>query len=171
MRTHRHEGSRWARMHADDGWHQQNKKMSEFNPDYNSCSYTHVWLRVMHEQLDLEEVTALLGVSPTSSIIAGELKSEKYDRRYKYTGWFLESAKEVESRDSRHHFAWLLNHMASKGNALKELLARGYLVDICCRWDSAAGHGGPTMDPEQMIQLGGLGIEVWFDIYLDGEEA
>lgn len=37
------------------------------------------------------------------------------------------------------------------------------------RWDSI-GHGGPTLTPVQMTQLGELGIELWFDVYFAGEE-
>ena len=48
---------------------------------------------------------------------------------------------------------------------MRALVDRGCLVDICCRWDSASGHGGPNMDPGHMLQLGSLGIAVWFDIY------
>ncbi len=71
------------------------------------------------------------------------------------------------SRDSRDHFDWLLQRISGKGDVWTGLAARGYLVDICCRWDSAGGDGGPTLDPAQMIALGSLGIEVWFDIYFN----
>lgn len=141
--------------------------LTTFNPDYPTCSYTHAWLRVMHEQLDLDEISRLLGVEPTSTQKAGDLASATSGRVRRYSGWFLESAGHVESRDSRGHFAWLLDRIAGKEKAISALTARGYPVDICCRWDSASGHGGPNMDPAQMVQLGSLGIDVWFDIYFD----
>jgi hypothetical protein len=125
----------------------------------------------MHEQLDLSEVSRLLEVKPTSTQRAGDLVSAKSGRVHKYTGWFLESEDQVESRDSRDHFAWLLDRVSGKSKALAALTSHGYLVDICCRWDSASGHGGPSMDPTQMVQLGSLGIDVWFDIYFDRSES
>jgi hypothetical protein len=121
----------------------------------------------MHEQLDLDEVSRLLDVEPTSTQKAGDLASAKSGRVRRYSGWFLESAGHVDSRDARDHFAWLLDRIAGKANAMRALVDRGCLVDICCRWDSASGHGGPNMDPGQMLQLGSLGIAVWFDIYFD----
>ena len=142
--------------------------MTEFDPGYPSCSYTHVWLRVMHEQLDLAEISRLLEIEPTKIQVAGDRVSDTSGRTRKYSGWFLESEGQVESRDSRDHFAWLLERISGKGAVLQSLVSRGYLVDICCRWDSASDNGGPSMDPEQMVKLGALGIEVWFDIYFDG---
>ena len=145
--------------------------MSSFDPNYSSCSYTHVWLRVIHEQLDLAEISDLLGLEPTSTQVAGDLASPKSDRKRKYSGWFFESSGLVESRDSRDHFEWLLQRISGKGPVLTALAARGYLVDICCRWDSAQGDRGPTLDPTQMIKLGELGIETWFDVYFDQPES
>ena len=143
----------------------------ECDANYASCSDTHAWLRVIDEALDLAEVTANLGVGYSKCIKVGDLKSAKLDKRYTHSGWFLESAGQVDSRDLRDHLGWLLEHLAGKGAPLQEFLARGYLVDICCRWDSAWGHGGPTLDPAQLRQIGDLGLEVWFDIYFDGEAA
>ncbi|MFC7301096.1 DUF4279 domain-containing protein [Cognatiluteimonas weifangensis] len=140
--------------------------MSAFDPDYASCAYTHVWLRVMHESLDLDEVTNLLGVEPTSTQAAGDLATLKPGRKRRQPGWFLDSREHVSSLDSRHHVQWLLERISGRGPALAELLSRGYLVDICCRWDSSWGNGGPTMDPSQMTQLGQLGVDFWFDVYL-----
>jgi hypothetical protein len=125
----------------------------------------------MDEHLDLAEVSKLLELEPTSTQLAGEVVSAKSGCKRKSSGWFLESAGQVESRDSRDHFAWLLGHVSGKAKALTALASRGYLVDICCRWDSAWGDGGPTLDPGQMSQLGALGIEVWFDVYFDRESA
>ena len=122
----------------------------------------------MHEQLDLAEISDLLETEPTKVQLAGDRVSDTSERTRKYSGWFLESEGHVESRDSRDHFAWLLEQVAGKGAVLQSLASRGYLVDICCRWDSASDNGGPSMDPEQMVELGALGIEVWFDIYFDG---
>src|SRR5688572_1652721 len=125
----------------------------------------------MDEALDLDEVTAKLGVGYSKCIKAGDVKSAKLNKLYTHSGWFLESAGHVQSHDLRDHLAWLLERIAGQGASLQEFFARGYLVDICCRWDSAWVHGGPTLDPGQLRQLGDLGLEVWFDIYFDGEEV
>lgn len=123
----------------------------------------------MHGQLDLAEISGLLEIEPTKVQAASDRVSDTSERIQQNSGWFLESEGQIESRDSRDHFAWLLERISGKGVVLQSLASRGYLVDICCRWDSASDNGGPSMDPEQMIKLGTLGIEVWFDIYFDGQ--
>lgn len=144
--------------------------MNTYAPDYPACAYTHVWLRVLNEELDSDEISRVLKLQPTRTIRAGETISEKSPRTQRYSGWFLESAGQVDSRDSREHFDWLLNQIDGKGSQLQELAKRGYLVDVCCRWDSAAGQGGPSFTPWQLSTLGALGVELWFDIYFDADE-
>jgi hypothetical protein len=145
--------------------------MPQFDSNYASCSYTHVWLRVMHESLEVEEVTKLLGIEPTSVQQASDPATLKAGRKARCPGWFLESADHVKSRDCREHIQWLLDRIGGSASVLSELSRRGYLVDICCRWDSSWGHGGPTMDSAQMIQLGQLGVEFWFDVYFGETNA
>ena len=144
--------------------------MKQFDPDYASCSSTHVWLRAMHEDLDTDEVTALLGVNPTRVQHASDPATLKPGHKARPSGWFLESANHVNSRDARDHIQWLLDRIAGSAAVLAELSSRGYLVDICC-WTSSWGHGGPTMDPEQMSQLGHLGVDFWFDVNFDCEDS
>lgn len=123
----------------------------------------------MHETADPSEVTRLLGMAPTKSQLVGSRVSDRSERVRKLSGWFLESAGNVDSRDARHHLDWLLGHLAGKQAAISQLLQQGYFVDICCRWDSRSGQGGPTLDPSHMKALGNLGIDLWFDIYFAGE--
>jgi hypothetical protein len=141
-----------------------------YDPEYPTCSYTHVWLRVLDEKLDPDEVTSAIGIEPTNTQRAGDNVAENSQRTRRYSGWFLESAGQVDSRDSREHFDWLLNQLEGKGPCLEAFSRRGYLVDICCRWDSAHGDGGPSFTPSQLSALGALGVELWFDIYFDREK-
>ncbi|MDR6841193.1 DUF4279 domain-containing protein [Pseudoxanthomonas sacheonensis] len=143
--------------------------MTGYDKNYATCSYTHVWFRAMHDTADPSEATKILGIEPTSSHLVGSRVSEKSTRTRKSSGWFLESAGNVDSLDARHHLDWLLDKMVGKEAAISQLLQQGYFVDICCRWDSQSGQGGPTMDPSHMKALGKLGVEFWFDIYFDGE--
>jgi hypothetical protein len=41
---------------------------------------------------------------------------------------------------------------------------------VNCVWWSAAGHGGPTLWPEQMAALAALNLECSFDVYFFGDE-
>ncbi|MFZ6800571.1 DUF4279 domain-containing protein [Undibacterium sp. Di24W] len=125
----------------------------------------------MHDTKEPGNVSQILALEPTSSHIVGTRISERSDRIRRSSGWFLESAGHVESRDARHHLDWLLEKITGKELAFAELRNYGYEIDICCRWDSKSGHGGPTLNPKQMSVLSSLGIELWFDIYFDCEDS
>jgi hypothetical protein len=138
-----------------------------YDEHYGTCSYTHAWLRIMDEMLDPDEVTSILSVTPTKIQRAGELRSPKTDKVHKFSGWFLSTEGVLTSLDARHHFDWLLERVRDKHQEFAMLLDRGYLLDVCCRWDSKSGHGGPTLSLAQMSGFAHLGIELWFDLYFD----
>jgi hypothetical protein len=121
----------------------------------------------MGETLDPDEVTRILGVAPTETQRAGEPRSSKIDKVHKLSGWFLSTQGVLTSRDARHHFDWLLERVRDKHQEFAILRDRGYLLDVCCRWDSKSGHGGPTLSPTQMFGFAQLGVELWFDLYFD----
>lgn len=142
-----------------------------YDDEYPTCVKTFVWLRVMGETLEPDVVTAALGIEPTRTQFKGTVGLHSALKRpMKYSGWFLQSDEQVSSRDARRHFDWLLNQLQGKQNVLARLREDGNLVDICCRWDSA-GHGGPTLNPEHLNQLGTLGVELWFDVYFAEEDS
>lgn len=141
---------------------------TSYDDEYATCAYTHAWLRVMSEDLQPEAVTSALGIQPTTTQVRGGLRSPNSKHTHKFGGWFLESAGHVQSRDSRRHLDWLLSQLHGKATAIAELKDQGNLVDLCVRWDSV-GHGGPSLNPTHMVQLGELGIELWFDVYFAGE--
>lgn len=140
-----------------------------YDQAYPTCSYTHAWLRVMGENLDVDEVTQLLGTTPTKTQNAGDPVpwKAKPGTKLKYSGWTLSTEGTLSSLDVRHHLDWILEKVQGKREAFDILRSRGFLVDICCRWDSVRGDGGPTLWPKQMSEIAQLGIELWFDLYFD----
>src|SRR6185369_4481453 len=96
----------------------------------------------------------------------GEPWPDKPGLIYKKSGWSLSTKGVLTSLDARHHFDWILERIRGKKEAFSVLHSRGYLVDVCCRWDSKSGHGGPTLSPSQMRDLAELEIELWFDVYV-----
>jgi hypothetical protein len=120
----------------------------------------------MDDDLDPDETTRLLAVRPTRIQRKGEAWREKEPRTYKKSGWFLSTKGVLSSRDARHHFDWLLERIGGKRDAFTIFHSRGYLVDVCCRWDSKSGHGGPCLSPPQMRAFAESELEVWFDVYV-----
>lgn len=147
-------------------WADKMRIQTPYDEDYGTCEYTHAWLRIMHETVDTDEVTAILGVRPTKAQRRGDPKKGKPDQFYSKGGWFLSTEGILKSKDARHHLDWIIERIAGKKQAFIQLHQRGYLVDLCVRWDSLSGHGGPTVSPSQMKALAELEIELWFDVYV-----
>ena len=76
----------------------------------------------------------------------------------------------VSSKDSRDHIDFIISKLTEEDDGFRILHSRGYVVDLCVRWDSLSGHGGPTLSPNQMSRLSALDIEVLFDIYFHGDD-
>lgn len=146
------------------------RAQTPYDDDYATCVSTSTWFRVMSERLEPGAATACLGVQPSRIQVRGELPRPISKHPLKYSGWFLESKGHVQSRDARRHIDWLLLQLQGKAAAIAELKAEGHRVDACVYWESV-GHGGPTLDPGHMAQLGELGVELWFDVYFAGEDG
>lgn len=140
------------------------------NPEYATCHYTHAWLRVMSDDFDIDEVTSLVGAHPTSTQKKGGPLWESKQDHCEKSGWWISSEGAVSSKDSRDHIDFILAKLVDADEGFKVIHDRGYLVDLCVRWDSLSGHGGPTLSPVQMARLAALDIEVWFDIYFHGDD-
>lgn len=139
--------------------------------DYPTCERTYATLRVYPEVLNPADVTARLGIEPTDWQQRGE-SCQPGGRPAPRHGWFLSSEGAVASQDVRRHLDWLLSHVVPRADALLALQADGCRMDVSCFWMSASGHGGPSVQPDQMGALARLGLELWFDVYLgDDEEA
>ena len=139
-----------------------------YDEKYPTCAYTHAWLRIMSsEEFDPDAVTHLLGITPSKIQRLGESRPERPDRIHKKSGWFLSTKGVVSSLDARHHLDWILERVFDKDTAFERLRKNNFLTDVCVRWDSKSGHGGPTLSPKQLLGFGNLGIEVWFDIYFN----
>lgn len=137
--------------------------------DYPTCEETYVTLRVYHDTAAPESVTAALNLTPSDTQRVGE----SYERRgvtrtYPLSGWFLCSEGHVQSYDAAKHLDWLLQQLEPRQQAIEALRSHGWRMDICCMWDSHAGHGGPTFTPDLLRRLAAVGVELWFDIYFYG---
>jgi hypothetical protein len=117
-------------------------------------------------------MTAKLGVKPDTTMTKGlphELPSGRM-RDATVSGWFLSSEGQVVSRDLRDHLDWLLDRLRPAAVGLSALQAEEVRMEVWCRWDSASGHGGPTLEPEQMRLMAELNLQCGFDIYFAGDE-
>ena len=141
-----------------------------YTPDYPTCAYTHAWLRIMSDALDPDAITETLGIQPTMTQRAGDPRPSRPDRVYKSSGWWISTEGLLTSLDARDHLDWILAKLVGCDASFERLHSERYLIDVCVRWDSKSGEGGPTISPVQMKRLAELQIELWFDVYLDEED-
>jgi hypothetical protein len=139
--------------------------------DYPTCRRTYATLRIYHKTARPAAVSRALRLKPANTQVAGEPWRKYKGRTYPISGWFFTSEGKVESYDSAKHLFWLIDQVAGKRDKLSALKAAGWWMDISCMWDSAYGHGGPTLSPKLLAALHELGIELWFDVYFTGAYA
>jgi hypothetical protein len=138
----------------------------EFDDDYSTCAETYSTLRIFADEIGAAEITDALGIPPTKSFLKGEPHGKGLFR--KAHGWFYSTKKLINSKDTRRHIDLILEALDGKSEAIKVLHQRGCKLDIMSYWVSH-GQGGPVLLPHQMLKLGTLGIEVWWDIYFADE--
>lgn len=145
----------------------------QYNDSYPTCEFTHAKLRVYSESMSPEQMAAALQVAPTAVQHKGDVRNPKGRRPIpvQLNALFVESEGSVTSLDARKHIDWVLERLEGRAAQLSSLVAQGARADITCLWISASGHGGPTLSPKQCKQLAELGLDVWFDVYMGGDDA
>ncbi len=139
-----------------------------YDDTYGTCAETRAELLIYPDAMLPEDVTRRLGIKPSETATAGQEQVNSLGRKRiaRSTFWSLSSEGEVRSMDLRRHLDWLLGRLATCGESLVELQSvRGVRMRVNCVWYSKAGHGGPTLWPEQMRAMADLNLECSFDIY------
>jgi len=136
----------------------------KYDHKYRACTRTYSTLRIYPKVGHPDSITDVLQIKPSSVAIAGVTGKRHVN------GWFLSTKGKLKSRDSRRHIDWILDKIEPVSARIKELQEGGCSIDIMCFWGSASGNGGPTISPEQMARLVKLNLEVWWDVWFEGED-
>jgi hypothetical protein len=140
---------------------------------YETCEMTFAEFRIYGASLDLDFVSAYLGIQPTQSQTKGEVRvgHEGRESEIGTGGWFLSSEGHIHSKDLRRHLDWLLARLLLVKDKIIFLQNQEDIkMGVNCIWWSAFGDGGPTLWPEQMGTLADLNLECSFDISFFGNE-
>ena len=106
-------------------------------------------LRLFGEDLRPEEITALLGASPTSSHLRGEPDERRRDARvWPIGGWVLEA-----------------DDSAPADPVVWQSLAARFRIDMFCGWFMDELNEGVSLSAATLRSLGGRGILLDMDIY------
>jgi hypothetical protein len=140
--------------------------------DHPSCRETFATFRIGKDTLVPEDLSRELGLEPSGAHRNGDLmypRNPTSDLRQRSGLWSLCTKGRVDSHDVRRHVDWLLDRLDPKAAVLARLGREGCAMDIFCYWCSAAGQGGPMLDPGQMGRLARLGLPILFDVYSSDE--
>ena len=123
-------------------------------------------LRIFGDDLDPDEITALLGGHPTSCERKGDLRGKDpsgNDYFFKQGGWRLKATPRSPAdldAQVREIFAGLTNDLVQ----WRALGAR-YKIDVFCGPFMQTGNDGFSLSPGAMTILSARGIEIGFDLY------
>lgn len=130
-------------------------------------NHNRVYLKVVSDVLNLEELSQLTGLKPSSGWSKGERRKQG-NSTYNFTAVFFEPNPEPDECEDK--LRKLLDFLEQDMAGVKELLARG---DGCVNV-ATTFHNGNTMlggyhlDKSIIKRLSALELEIDFDLYAEG---
>jgi Domain of unknown function (DUF4279) len=118
-----------------------------------SCKKTCAMLLVSGDNLDSDEFTRLVEITPTETAKAGEC-----------TGWRLSSESHVESTSAERHIHWILDRIETKKGLVNQIKLRGCQVDVYCFWQGFAPQSiqGPLITPSTLRRVAEFDMNLIF---------
>ena len=123
-------------------------------------------LRFFGDDLNPDELTKLIGYTPTKSEqkgeeIAGKVTGQK--RIARSGGWRL-SAERREPGDFDAQISEILDQLTDDTDVWQDLTTR-FRADIFCGLFMTEGNEGISLSPETLEKLAARGLTIGFDIY------
>jgi len=129
-----------------------------------------VCLRISGDDLVPDEITKLLGASPTLSYRKGDIvrKNAKHVRIAKFGFWSLSASdREPEDMDGKIHE--ILSKLTDDLAVWRSITKR-YEADLCCGLFMRVSNEGLSISAASLEALGVRGIELGLDIYGGDED-
>lgn len=130
-------------------------------------------LRIYHPELNPEQITSLLEISPSVSWRKGDDAygwTKKPGKKAPSGGWLLSSRQKVKSNNAIAHLEWLMDQLLGSGTVLKQLQDQGFMVDVVVGWHATSWNTTPALTPDIMRRLANQRLPIWFDVYLYDDE-
>ena len=123
-------------------------------------------LRIGGDDLTPDEITALVGVSPTHAQIKGQQFVGKKTGKIRVakSGMWRLCAKDREPDDMDGQIQEILSQMTSDLSIWQSIASR-FQIDLFCGLFLKSGNEGMTLSPQSLSALGTRGIELDLDIY------
>jgi hypothetical protein len=125
-----------------------------------------VTLRISGDDLIPEEITTLLGASPTHAQIKGqEIVGRKTGKvRIAKSGLWRLCASDRKPEDMDGQIQEILNQMTSD-LTIWQNIAKRFKIDLFCGLFLGSSNEGMMLSPQSLSALGVRGIELGLDIY------
>ena len=121
-------------------------------------------LRIYSELGSADDVTARLGLAPSSSHRPGERRGARQGASRRTTGWSL-CTEMREPSELAEHLIELLDRVEQLVNPLADLVADGYRMDWFCFVESRAMEHAVELDQQLLARLAALPGPLLIDIY------
>ncbi len=130
-----------------------------------AVSKTRASLRIFGDDLDPDEISALLGAPPTLSGKKGEVRVDARGvERTARTGRWLLQVTRRQPGDLDGQLVELLSPLTPDTGVWRSLVAR-FKADIFCGLFMDEGNEGLELRPETLEMIGSRGLSLGFDIY------
>ncbi len=125
-----------------------------------------VWatLRLGGENLDPDEVTERLGITPTYAHRRGQVHNKRGDV-WREGQWSLTSENQHVPCDLEDHIAWVLDRIEPVREQFLEICIGDVSADMFCFLE-CYGMGGPQLSPTLMKRMARLDLPLGLDIYV-----
>ena len=114
---------------------------------------------VYADSLDPEQVSARVGLTPTTSYRKGDpiVTARCRYGNHPGGGWLLSSRDHVQAEDLTAHLDWLLAKLEPAAQRIRKLRDDGHDIAIIITLSADSLGGGPTLSPELLARLASLG--------------
>lgn len=127
-------------------------------------------LRIIGDDLIPDEVSALLGCSPTHAQRRGDHVPMKHGERVASFGMWRLAATDTEPENVNSQIGQILEKLTSDLASWRSLAGR-FRVNLFCGWFMEEGNEGLSISPSNLVALGERGIELDLDIYAPSADA
>jgi Domain of unknown function (DUF4279) len=122
--------------------------------DDPACKFACAMLLVSGENIEIDEFTRLLGLTPSETGVAGVCN-----------GWKLSSALHVLSTNVERHIHWILDQIEGKQGVIQYLKReKKCQVDLGCVWQGhrQSNDDGPFLTPVTLRRVADLNLNMIF---------
>lgn len=127
-------------------------------------------LRFIGDNLVPEEISSVLGCTPTRAHRKGDRVPIKDSERVVGFGLWRLDATDTEPEDVDSQVSEILAKLTSNLEAWSAL-GKQFRVELFCEWFMDEGNEGLSISPGNLIALGVRGIELQLDIYAPSADA